>query len=265
MQNFTVSLVQPDLHWQQPAANRAMLAELLESALDSTVPADLIVLPEMFTTGFTMAAAAHAEPTVGPTLTWMRAQAAYYNAVVTGSVLVAEGSHYYNRLLWVRPDGSFTCYDKRHLFRMAGEHEVLKAGGQRLVEEWRGWRIMPLICYDLRFPVWSRNHHDQPYDLLLYVANWPQARVEAWETLLRARAIENVAYVVGVNRLGPDGHGIAHSGQSAIINMHGAYLAQAGNLQTVLTHTLQAKALQEYRHKMPALLDRDDYVFSVGE
>lgn len=258
MQDFTISLVQVALHWHDPVANRAMLGHMLESALDSTCPTDLIVLPEMFTTGFTMDAT-QAEPTDGPTLIWLRALAARYQAVVTGSVLVAEGSQYHNRLLWVRPDGSYASYDKRHLFRLAGEHQVFTPGGARLVEEWRGWRIMPLICYDLRFPVWSRNNEEVPYDLLVYVANWPEVRVEAWKALLRARAIENVAYVAGVNRLGEDGHGHAHSGQSALLDMEGAYLAQAGNMQTVLTRTLRADDLVQFRHKMPALRDADRF------
>lgn len=261
MQDFTVSLVQSTLHWHQPAANRAMLAGQLEASLDGSTQTDLIVLPEMFTTGFTMEARMQAEPADGPTLEWMRAQAARHQAVVTGSVLVAEGAHYYNRLLWVRPDGSFAGYDKRHLFRLAGEHEVFTAGGARLVEEWRGWRIMPLICYDLRFPVWSRNTAAAPYDLLLYVANWPQARIDVWKTLLRARAIENVSYVVGVNRLGEDGQGQPHTGQSAMLSMNGTYLAQAGDMQAVFTRTLQADALAQFRTRMPFLLDADDFAW----
>jgi predicted amidohydrolase len=262
MQDFTVSLVQPTLHWHQPKANRAMLADLLNSALDGSGMTDLIVLPEMFTTGFTMDAQSQAEPTNGPTLDWMREQAAHHDAVVTGSVLVQEENQYYNRLLWVRPDGSYSGYDKRHLFRLAGEHQVFTSGTGRLVEEWRGWHIMPLICYDLRFPVWSRNDPDQPYDLLLYVANWPQARIEAWNTLLRARAIENVSYVVGANRVGNDGRGQPHPGQSAFLDMQGHYLAQAGNMQTVLTRTLKAQALQAFRGSMPFLLDADDFSYS---
>ncbi|NML65722.1 amidohydrolase [Hymenobacter sp. RP-2-7] len=263
MQDLTVSIVQPTLHWHQPAANRALLASLLESALDGSGLTDLIVLPEMFTTGFTMEAHTQAEPTNGPTLDWMRAQAARHGAVVTGSVLIQENNSFYNRLLWVRPDGSYASYDKRHLFRLAGEHQVFTPGRQRLVEEWRGWRILPLVCYDLRFPVWSRNETTQPYDLLLYVANWPQSRIEAWNTLLQARAIENVSYVVGVNRLGNDGRGQPHSGQSALLTMQGNYLAQAGNLQTVLTRTLQAKALTQFRQEMQFLLDADDFSLSA--
>jgi len=259
MNDFTVSLVQANLHWHDPTANLEQLADLLASALPEAGLTDLIVLPEMFTTGFSMEAAAHAESYPGPTLDWMQVQAARYDAVVTGSVLTRAGDSYYNRLLWVRPDGSHSTYDKRHLFRLAGEHEVYTAGTGRLLEEWRGWRIRPLICYDLRFPVWSRNSPYEPYDLLLYVANWPQARAEIWRTLLRARAIENMAYTVGVNRLGTDGKGLDYSGQSALLDVYGEYLAQAGNLQAVLTHTLRAEPLYDLREKMPFLLDADDF------
>ena len=264
MPEFTVSLVQTDLHWHDAAANRAALAEQLATALDRPGLTDLIVLPEMFTTGFSMAAADQAEPADGPTLAWLREQAAHYDAVVTGSVMVTENGHYYNRLLWVRPDGSHSHYDKRHLFRMAGEHEVYTAGTAPLVEEWRGWRIRPLVCYDLRFPVWSRNTAAAPYDILLYVANWPHARTHAWQTLLQARAIENLAYVVGVNRIGTDGLGQAHSGHSVLLDMRGEYLAQAGSLPTVLTRRLLRHPLQEVRAQLSALSDADEFELVNG-
>jgi omega-amidase len=259
MRDLTVSLVQIDLHWHNPEANLVQLADLLASALPGPGLTDLIILPEMFTTGFSMEAAGQAEVYPGPTLAWMRTQAAHYDAVVTGSVLTRDGDGYYNRLLWVRPDGTHTSYDKRHLFRLAGEHEVYTAGTNRLLEQWRGWRIRPLICYDLRFPVWSRNDAHDPYDLLLYVANWPQARAEIWKALLRARGIENLAYVAGVNRLGTDGLGHDYAGHSALLDMQGEYVAQAGNMQTVLTHTLQAAPLQAYRERMPFLQDADGF------
>lgn len=259
IKDLTISLVQVDLHWHDPTANLAQLANLLASALPGPGLTDLIVLPEMFTTGFSMEAVTQAEVYPGPTLAWMRVQAAHYGAVVTGSVLTQEGESYLNRLLWVRPDGTHSCYDKRHLFRLAGEQEVYTAGTKQLLEEWRGWRIRPLICYDLRFPVWSRNDQYDPYDLLLYVANWPQARAEIWKALLRARGIENLAYVAGVNRLGIDGLGHEYAGYSALLDMHGEYIAQAGNMQTVLTHTLQAAPLQAYRAQMPFLQDADDF------
>ena len=259
MNDLTVSLVQTLLYWHDPVSNRDLLTDLLAATLNGPGFTDLIVLPEMFTTGFSMDAAAQAEPYPGPTLAWMQAQAAYYDAVVTGSVLSQAGGHYYNRLLWVRPDGSHSAYDKRHLFRLAGEHAVYRPGTALLLEEWRGWRIRPLICYDLRFPVWSRNTRAAPYDLLLYVANWPQARSEVWKALLRARAIENQTYTAGVNRVGTDGLGLSYEGQSALLDMQGNYLAQAGNLQTVLTHTLRAAPLHQLRERMPFLLDADEF------
>ena len=265
MNDLTLTLVQTSLRWHDPATNRELLAELLLQALPQPGLTDLIVLPEMFTTGFSMDAA-QAEPTEGPTLAWLREQAARYDAVVTGSVLLRDeaSAGIHNRLLWVRPDGTYSHYDKRHLFRLAGEHEVYQAGRTRLLEEWRGWRVLPLICYDLRFPVWSRNQAAAPYDLLLYVANWPQVRSEAWRALLQARAIENVAYTAGVNRLGTDGNGHQYAGQSALLDMRGEYLAQAGNLQTVLTRTLRAEALLEFRQQLPALLDADDFTVAGG-
>ncbi len=259
MSDFTVSLVQTSLHWHDPAANRLALAEQLAAALAGPGLTDLIVLPEMFTTGFSMEAATQAEPSEGPTLAWLREQAARYDAVVTGSVLLKENDLYYNRLLWVRPDGSHSAYNKRHLFRLAGEHRVYTAGTERLVEEWRGWRIRPLVCYDLRFPVWSRNTRHQPYDLLLYVANWPQARAQAWKVLLQARAIENVAYTLGVNRIGTDGLGHEYSGDSALLDMRGEYLTQAGAMPTVLTRRLHRQPLDEFRQQLPALLDADEF------
>ncbi|OON67737.1 amidohydrolase [Hymenobacter sp. CRA2] len=256
MSDLTVSFVQSATQWHDPAANRATLTAHIA---EISVPTDLIVLPEMFSTGFTMAAADWAEPVEGPTLAWMRELAAERDAVVTGSVITHDEGHYYNRLLWVRPDGTYSHYDKRHLFRMAGEHEVYTAGQQRLVEEWRGWRICPLVCYDLRFPVWSRNDQQQPYDLLLYVANWPAARRTAWITLLRARAIENLAYTMGVNCVGLDLNGQPYDGDSALLDMKGEYLVEVGNQETGITRTLRRADLEAYRCRFPALLDADEF------
>lgn len=259
MNTLTISFLQADLQWHDPAANREHLTERLASI---ATPTDLIVLPEMFSTGFSMEAAALAEPMNGPTVAWLREQAAAYDAVLTGSMIIEDDGCYYNRLLWVRPDGSLSYYDKRHLFTLAGEQHVYCAGQQRLVEEWRGWRICPLVCYDLRFPVWSRNEADAPYDLLLYVANWPAPRRSAWTALLRARAIENVAYTLGVNRVGTDGLGHAYAGDSALLDMQGNYLVQVGNLETTMTRTLTREPLAEYRAKFPALHDAD--AFELG-
>ena len=173
--------------------------------------------------------------------------------------MLTEGGRYYNRLLWVRPDGSYSSYNKRHLFRMTGEHEIFTAGTERPVEEWRGWRIRPLVCYDLRFPVWSRNPAAEPYDLLLYVANWPHARINAWKLLLQARAIENMAYVAGVNRIGLDGKEVEYSGFSMLLDPRGDYLAQAGSLPTVLTRRIMRNPLRDLRAHLSALLDADEF------
>ena len=259
MNNLTVSLVQVELRWHDAAANRAHLAARLAS-LNS--PTDLIVLPEMFTTGFSMEAVALAETMQGPTLTWLREQAAAHDAVVTGSLIIEDEGNYYNRLLWVRPDGRVSHYDKRHLFTLAGEQQVYTAGRARLVEEWRGWRICPLVCYDLRFPVWSRNEPATPYDLLLYVANWPNVRRAAWKVLLRARAIENVCYTLGVNRVGADGHGHDYAGESALLDMKGNYLVQSDHLEATMTRTLLRAPLEEFRASFPALHDADAFTLT---
>lgn len=262
MSGLTVSFIQTSLHWQNPAANRA---ELDHHISEISIPTDLIVLPEMFTTGFSMEAAELAEPMDGPTMAWMREVAAARNAVVTGSLIINDAEQYFNRLFWVRPDGSFSYYNKRHLFTMAGEHHVYTAGTERLVEEWRGWRICPLVCYDLRFPVWSRNSAAQPYDLLLYVANWPAARRNAWMTLLRARAIENVAYTIGVNCVGTDGKGLTYTGDSALLDMTGEYLVEVGNQETGITRTLRRTDLDDFRQRFPALHDADTFELADGE
>ncbi|MBF9221959.1 amidohydrolase [Hymenobacter ruricola] len=256
MSDLTVSFLQTELHWQDAAANRASL-DLALARLDA--PTDLIVLPEMFTTGFSMDAATLAEPMDGPTVAWLRAHAAAHNAVVTGSVIIEEGGAYYNRLLWVRPDGSLSYYNKRHLFTLAGEQHTYTPGRTRLVEEWRGWRICPLVCYDLRFPVWSRNQPAAPYDLLLYVANWPAVRRTAWTTLLRARAIENVACALGVNRIGHDGPGHVYSGDSALLDAQGNYLVEAHDQAGIFTHALRRAELDGFRARFAALNDGDAF------
>lgn len=254
--DLTVSFVQASLHWHDPSTSRRELGRHIEGI---SIATDLIVLPEMFTTGFSMEAAALAEPLEGPTLAWMRQLAAARDAVVTGSLIMEEDGKYYNRLLWVRPDGSLSYYNKRHLFTLAGEHHVYTPGTERLVEEWRGWRICPLVCYDLRFPVWSRNSPTNPYDLLLYVANWPAARRTAWMTLLRARAMENLAYTIGVNCVGIDGNSLAYAGDSALLDMRGEYLVEVGNQETSITRTLRRDELLAFRERFPALHDGDAF------
>ena len=255
MENLTVSLVQTNLHWHQPEKNREWLAQQLA---DLTPPTDLIILPEMFTTGFSMDAPALAETMSGPTLPWLAAQAQKHQAVITGSLIIKEENHYFNRLIWMQPDGQYQHYDKRHLFRMAGETDIYTAGLQKLIITLKGWRICPLICYDLRFPVWSRNCQNQ-YDLLLYVANWPEKRRLAWQTLLPARAIENLAYVAGVNRVGTDSNNISYTGDSAVYDYLGQVIWQNSQAEVIQTLTLEGTTLEAYRKAFPAYLDADAF------
>jgi predicted amidohydrolase len=261
MNDLRVTLIQTALHWESPEANLAMLEEKLWLIGE---PTDVIVLPEMFTTGFTMNAPALAEPMNLTTFKWLKGQAARTGAVVTGSYIVKENGRYFNRLVWMQPDGRYHVYDKRHLFRMAHEHDTYAAGTKRLVVEWKGWRICPMVCYDLRFPVWSRNGPREDgdglhYDVLLYVANWPQARRHAWSTLLKARAIENLSYAVGVNRVGPDGKGHAYSGDSAVINFKGEALFEEAEKEVIHTQVLSYDQLAQFRAAFPAFMDGDAF------
>jgi len=262
--DLRITLVQADTRWHDPAANCRLHAATLDGRRGTT---DLVILPETFTTGFSNAAVATAESMDGPAVAWMRDQARTLDAAVTGSIQIRDGDAVYNRLIWATPDGAVRHYDKRHLFRMAREQEVYAAGAERLVVEFRGWRICPLVCYDLRFPVFSRNrilaqregelHLD--YDLLLYVANWPAPRHEAWRTLLRARAIENLACVAGVNRAGSDGNGHPYLGGSAVIDALGRYAVECDAQPQVHDATLSLSALREFRRRFPAYLDADDF------
>ena len=260
MQDLTLTLIQTELHWQQPEANLAALEEKIWQIEGTT---DLIVLPEMFTTGFTMDAKAHAEPMNSRTFRWMKQLAAQTDAVITGSYIVQEGGKYFNRLIWMQPDGEWQSYDKRHLFRMADEHDHFSPGQKPLICEWREWRICPMICYDLRFPAWSRNRVREDgqlsYDLLLYVANWPAARIDAWNILLKARAVENLSYVAGVNRVGLDGKGIDYNGHSSLIGPKGDTIYQEKRRQHICTQKLSAAELREFRKKFPAQLDADSF------
>jgi omega-amidase len=254
LSNLNIALVQTTLVWHDCKANHAHFEELLEQAQG----ADLVILPEMFTTGFSMDSETLAEPENGVTSKWLLAQAKRINAVVTGSIIVraADGSHR-NRLLWARPDGELLHYDKRHLFRMAGEHEHYSPGERQVQFELKGWRIRPLICYDLRFPVWSRGAQDT--DLLLYTANWPGARRQHWNRLLPARAIENLCYVAAVNRIGTDGKGFAYTGDSQVLDFQGESLLNIGEADGVFHVSLSAESLSVYRQKFPAYLDADTF------
>ncbi len=259
MENIRVTLIQTELYWENITANLHSLEEKIRNIQDVT---DLIVLPEMFSTGFTMNAPSVAEPMNLTTFKWMKMMAAETKAVVTGSFVAKENGNFYNRLIWMRPDGSYESYDKRHLFRMAHEHKTYTGGSQVIFPTLKGWRFLPLVCYDLRFPVWSR----QPpatgtgsADCILYVANWPEARRLHWSTLLRARAIENLAYVVGVNRVGADGKNIPYSGDSTVIGPRGEILFHAEYTEVIQTIELSGNELQTYRAAFPAYLDADAF------
>ncbi|QHL89459.1 amidohydrolase [Nibribacter ruber] len=249
-----VSLIQADLRWHDAAANRAKLEEKINQ-LSQT---DLVILPEMFTTGFSMDAAALAEEMIGASVAWMKQMAQQTQAVVMGSLIIQDNGLYYNRLLWMRPDGTHAQYDKRHLFRMAGETDVYTAGQERLIVELKGWKICPMVCYDLRFPVWARNT-PVCYDVLIFIASWPDRRRFAWTTLLQARAIENLAYTVGVNRVGTDAKGHYYSGDSGVYDLLGATLFHAEHQETVETVTLSRAHLEETRTKLPWHLDADSF------
>ena len=254
MRDLNLVLLQQALMWQDPPANRARFGALL----DSVTGADLVLLPEMFSTGFTMEPAVCAEDMAGASIGWMRERATRMDAALGGSLVVREASGFRNRFVLARPDGELECYDKRHLFRMAGEHHSYLAGERRVLIEWRGWRLCPMVCYDLRFPVWSRSRGD--YDVLIYVANWPARRREHWRALLLARAIENQAFVVGVNRVGVDGKGVDYAGDSLVIDPWGKVLLDAGAEAGVHALTLSAATLTACREKFPTQLDADAFV-----
>ena len=253
MSDLTLTLVQSELVWEQREANLDRFAERLQSLAGTT---DLVILPEMFSTGFTMNASPLAEDLEGPTLGWMRDMARQLRADITGSVIIREEGAFYNRLLWATPDGTFRTYDKRHLFRMSGEHKVYAAGRELLTVALKGWRLRPFICYDLRFPIWCRNRR-QAYDLAIFVANWPAARAAHWRTLLSARAIENQSYVVGVNCVGTDGNGVAYQGDSTVIGPQGTVLYHGEEREDIATLTLSRPDLDAYREAFPAWKDAD--------
>lgn len=253
--NLRVSILQSHLHWENPVANREAFSEKI---IDLSSNTDLIILPEMFTTGFSMNAKALAEPENGPTLNWMKEMAKRSQAAITGSVIITENEKYYNRLFFVKPDGSYVHYNKRHTFTLAGEHKVYAAGSERVTIDYMGWKIFPLICYDLRFPVWARNVDN--YDLLIYVANWPKKRVAAWDALLKARAIENMSYCIGVNRVGLDGSGHEYTGHSAVYDALG-YKISDKNFEKEFAETIELSKDQliDTREQLKFLDDKDDF------
>ncbi len=273
MSTLTITTIQTNLNWEDKAANLKMLELKINSIKEKT---EIVVLPEMFTTGFSMKPKLLAETMEGETVQWMKRVAADQKIILTGSVIIANGQTgtvgpaYYNRLIWMLPNGQYGVYDKRHLFAYAGEHDHYTAGTKRLIASVKGWKINLLVCYDLRFPVWARQsppRHEMErglggeveYDLLIYVANWPEKRIHAWKTLLQARAIENQCYVVGVNRVGNDGNNIHYSGESMIVDPMGEVLYTKKEEEDIFTMALDKIHLQNVREKLPFLKDADDF------
>ena len=257
MTDLLITTIQTHLHWEDVDANLLHFSDKINSILGHT---DVIVLPEMFTTGFTMKPEQLAEEHGGKGLQWMIQKAQEKICVIVGSISVKENGLFYNRLYWVNPDGSYQQYNKRHLFRMGNEHEYYTAGDQKIIIEYKGWKICPLVCYDLRFPVWSRNTKANTYDVLIYVANWPEVRSYPWQQLLIARAIENQVYVVGVNRIGEDGNHYKHSGDSVVLNPRGETMSHTlSNIDSVETTPLSYQYLKDFRSAFPVLLDGDDF------
>lgn len=257
MNNLIITIIQTNLYWEDSVKNIAHFDAKINCINE---PTDIVVLPEMFTTGFTMNPKALAEEHGGKGLQWMIRKATERNCVIAGSISVKENNKFYNRLYWVKPDGSYEFYDKRHLFKMGNEDQHYSAGNKKIIIEYKGWKICPLICYDLRFPVWSRNTKENAYDVLIYVANWPEVRAYPWKQLLIARAIENQAYVVGVNRIGQDGNAISHSGDSSVINPRGELIsAMQSNQDKSETVSLSCTYLQDFRKSFPVILDGDEF------
>ncbi|WP_313112432.1 amidohydrolase [Aequorivita sediminis] len=253
-ETLKISIIQSNLHWENAVANLKMFSKKIENIEDKT---DLIVLPEMFSTGFSMNAEKLAEPNDGNTLKWMINEAKTHNTAITGSVIIKEDNNFFNRMFFVFPDGSYKKYDKRHTFTLAKENETYKDGTERLIVDYKGWKVCPLICYDLRFPVWARNTED--YDILIYIANWPKVRSLAWDTLLRARAIENMAYCVGVNRTGFDGNDHEYVGHSAIYDALGVKITAKDIGEFTETVVLEKEHIVNNRKHFQFLNDRDDF------
>jgi omega-amidase len=258
MSQLLVTLIQTNLHWEDKAANLQMLEEQIQ---EIGQPTQLVVLPEMFSTGFSMQPEKLAETMDGPSIQWMRSMAIKHKIILTGSLIIEEAGQYFNRLIWMLPNGSHGHYDKRHRFAFAGEDQHYSNGNKRLIASVNGWKVNLQICYDLRFPVWARQQTtDQPeYDLLIYVANWPERRSHAWKSLLIARAIENQCYVIGVNRVGEDGKGISHSGDSMVIDPLGEVLFSKTKEACTHTIALNKSTVEEVRSKFPFWKDADPF------
>lgn len=261
MSDLTVSLVQANLHWEDIAANLAMFDQKIDAIKERT---EVIVLPEMFSTGFSMQPEKLAQTMDGTAVQWMKQKAKQKNAIITGSLIIEENGQYYNRLIWMLPNGQFGAYNKRHRFGFAGEDNHYEAGDKRLIASVKGWKICLTVCYDLRFPVWSRNTIKEDgqaeYDVLVNVANWPERRNVPWKALLQARAIENQCYMIGVNRVGNDGNNIYHSGDTSLIDPIGEIIYQKAHDEDVFTYTLSRQHLDELRGKFPFMKDADRFM-----
>ncbi|MDG4716007.1 amidohydrolase [Winogradskyella marincola] len=254
---LNVALLQTTLAWENPKANRTHIEDKV-----SSITADLIVLPEMFSSGFTMNASEVAETMNGETITWLKALSKTKNAAIVGSLVIKENENYYNRLIFVEPNGTLTTYDKRHTFTLANEHKVYTAGTKKIIIDYKGFKICPLVCYDLRFPVWARNSED--YDVLIYVANWPKVRIAAWDALLKARAIENMSYCIGVNRVGLDDNNYEYSGHSAAYDVLGNRMDSIPeSIETTEVITLEKSHITKYRERLGFLKDRDTFSLEV--
>jgi predicted amidohydrolase len=250
-----IVIIQTDLVWENPEQNRNNISKKIESIVEQV---DVIILPEMFTTGFTMNAESVAETMHGETVKWMKDLVLKTNAAIVGSIIILEENNYYNRLLFVEPSGAITTYNKRHTFTLVGEEKIYKPGDEKVIINYKGWSICSLICYDLRFPVWARNTED--YDVLIYVANWPKPRISAWDALLKARAIENMSYCIGVNRVGIDGVSSEYSGHSAVYDVLGNEISSIEpNIEQVEIVTLEKQHITAYRNKFKFLNDRDSF------
>jgi predicted amidohydrolase len=274
MPSLTITTIQSNLHWEDKEKNLGMFEEKINAIREKT---ELIILPEMFSTGFCMDPGPLAEKMDGTTVAWMKKMAASKRVILTGSVIIEEEGNYYNRLIWMLPNGQYGIYDKRHRFAYAGEDEKYTAGNKRLIASVKGWKINLQVCYDLRFPVWARQQPGshlaatdggknlimQEYDILVYVANWPERRMLAWKTLLQARAIENQCYVIGLNRVGKDGNEIYYSGDSMIIGSLGEIFYDKAHEEDIFTITLQKESLEETRNKFPFWKDADDFMIGI--
>ncbi len=263
MDDLRVTLIQSDIHWESIDANLAMFEEKIWGVEEET---DLIVLPEMFSTGFSMDVKNLAEPMNSKTFRWMKQLAEQKKAMIMGSYIVKDSGSYFNRLIAMKPEGSYEQYDKKHLFGLGGEDRDFDRGESRTIVSWKGWKILPLICYDLRFPVWARSvgsgNDLYEYDLVVFIASWPKPRINAWDTLLKARAIENLSFSVGVNRLGKDGAGLEYVGHSVVNDYLGKEIGNLGEKENHLTATLTSEGLKKYRKNFPFQEDADPFIFS---